>query len=318
MSKRRRTDEPTAEENPAEPPPPTRSEEFWLYDGNIVLQAGNVQFKVHKGFLARHSTIFETILSMPHTDDEPTVEECPVLKVHDEPEDIKNMLTAIYDKDHDTLSPLPFRVVASLVRLGKKYEMDSILRMGIARLKKEFPVHLFPWNFDRKLQAGASRIEGINTPAALVALIELALECDVLWVLPSAYYRCCMDMEATLFGGEAHQRLLEYQGKLAEAMSAELIENSKCTSKFAEGRDDSVPDPGRCASGLWALKPNVRLTDMTPHRRSDLLKEELCNPCIERIVRMSQKAMEEQWKNLPLFFDLPTWEELKREYDHFN
>lgn len=202
MSKRRRTDEPTAEENPAEPPPPTRSEEFWLYDGNIVLQAGNVQFKVHKGFLARHSTIFETILSMPHTDDEPTVEECPVLKVHDEPEDIKNMLTAIYDKDHDTLSPLPFRVVASLVRLGKKYEMDSILRMGIARLKKEFPVHLFPWNFDRKLQAGASRIEGINTPAALVALIELALECDVLWVLPSAYYRCCMDMEATLFGGE--------------------------------------------------------------------------------------------------------------------
>lgn len=38
---------------------------IWLGDGNIVIQADGVQFKVHQGYLARLSTIFSDVFSMP-------------------------------------------------------------------------------------------------------------------------------------------------------------------------------------------------------------------------------------------------------------
>ena len=42
----------------------TRSD-IWLEDGNIVLQAENMQFKVHRGLLARVSPVFADVFSVP-------------------------------------------------------------------------------------------------------------------------------------------------------------------------------------------------------------------------------------------------------------
>jgi hypothetical protein len=42
--------------------PPTQSEEAWFEDGNIIIQAQNVQFKVYKATLSRRSQIFADAL----------------------------------------------------------------------------------------------------------------------------------------------------------------------------------------------------------------------------------------------------------------
>ncbi|KAF6744277.1 hypothetical protein DFP72DRAFT_929612 [Ephemerocybe angulata] len=320
MLKRQRTDESPVEEQLVES---TRSEDFWFCDGSIVLQAENVQFKVHKGVLSRHSPIFETILSMPHTDDEPTVEECPVLNVHDDPKDVENMLTALYGKNHDSSNPLHFSIVASFVRLGTKYEIDSILKMGLARLQYEFPVTLLAWSFGRRLHTGPFCIQDVDSAAGRYAMIELALECDIPWVLPSAYYMCCLDLETTLFKLQdvarsktllqavprlcfkAHQALLEDQYRRAECMSAELLRNPDCTFRYREGRRDT-----RCRSALWC-KPGLELSDLDTWDRSELREEELCDSCIDTIANMSQIDMDTLWDRLPSFFQLPRWEVLK-------
>lgn len=75
----------------------TRSE-VWFDDGSVVLQAANVQFKVHRSVLCRHSSVFRDVFSMPHPRDEPTVDSCPVIHLQDSAEDLKHMLLALYDK----------------------------------------------------------------------------------------------------------------------------------------------------------------------------------------------------------------------------
>lgn len=71
--------------------------DFWFKDGNVILMAGNVAFKVHRGNLERHSEIFRDMLSIPQPPDAETFEDCPLIELHDSPMDLWHLLRAIYD-----------------------------------------------------------------------------------------------------------------------------------------------------------------------------------------------------------------------------
>lgn len=71
--------------------------DFWFKDGNLILMAGNVAFKVHRGNLERHSDIFRDMLSIPQPPDAETFEDCPLIELHDSPMDLWHLLRAIYD-----------------------------------------------------------------------------------------------------------------------------------------------------------------------------------------------------------------------------
>jgi hypothetical protein len=76
----------------------TQSSKFWFKDGNIILQVGTTRFKVHQGVLARHSPIFDDLFSMPQPEAvrAESGTECPLLVIHDHPEDIEFALEAFY------------------------------------------------------------------------------------------------------------------------------------------------------------------------------------------------------------------------------
>jgi len=91
----------------------TRSQRFWLEDGNVVLQAGGTQFKVHRGTLCRHSDVFKDMFSMPsppaEAEDDTRVEGCPVIQLHDPVKDVEQMLSALYGDRYascSTVNPL--------------------------------------------------------------------------------------------------------------------------------------------------------------------------------------------------------------------
>ena len=71
--------------------------EFWFSDGNVVLETGSTLFKVHRGQLARHSEVFESLFSVPIPDGEKHFEGCPVVELHDTPSDMFYFLRALYD-----------------------------------------------------------------------------------------------------------------------------------------------------------------------------------------------------------------------------
>lgn len=74
--------------------------DFWFSDGNMVLLAGNVAFKVHRGQLVRHSDIFHDMFSMPQPEGEDgqgLLDGCPWVELHDDASDVLHLLRALYD-----------------------------------------------------------------------------------------------------------------------------------------------------------------------------------------------------------------------------
>lgn len=67
---------------------PTRSEP-WFDDGNIILEAGAKQFRVHRRVLAASSKIFADMFSAPQpAQGDEVVDGCPVVKMSDDAEEL--------------------------------------------------------------------------------------------------------------------------------------------------------------------------------------------------------------------------------------
>lgn len=73
--------------------------DIWFVDGNIVLVAGGIAFKVHRGQLQRHSEVFRDLFSMPQPRDQEQalIDDCEWLELYDAPSDVLHLLSALYD-----------------------------------------------------------------------------------------------------------------------------------------------------------------------------------------------------------------------------
>lgn len=70
-----------------------------MEDGSIVLQAERTQFKVHRSVLARVSTVFSDVLSIPQPlEDKESIDGCPLLHLQDAAQDVHHMLSILYDQ----------------------------------------------------------------------------------------------------------------------------------------------------------------------------------------------------------------------------
>lgn len=79
-----------------------RSQDVWYDDGNVVIQAENIAFKVFRGILASNSTVFADMFSVPQPTNAAftgpdTYDSCPLVQIYDTPEDTKHFLKAIHD-----------------------------------------------------------------------------------------------------------------------------------------------------------------------------------------------------------------------------
>ncbi|KAJ6621859.1 hypothetical protein B0H10DRAFT_1713177, partial [Mycena sp. CBHHK59/15] len=57
----------------------------WFDDGNIILMAQNLAFKVYKGMLSQHSAVLRAMLETEVTE---IVEECPAIHLDDSTADL--------------------------------------------------------------------------------------------------------------------------------------------------------------------------------------------------------------------------------------
>ncbi|KAM5537271.1 hypothetical protein V8D89_009001 [Ganoderma adspersum] len=72
---------------------------FWYEDGNVILVAGNVEFRVFKGILADHSPVFKDMFALPQPDIAPSDNAvCPVVDITDSPSDLRHILRLIMPK----------------------------------------------------------------------------------------------------------------------------------------------------------------------------------------------------------------------------
>ena len=72
-----------------------RHAELWLEDGNIVLVAQNVGFRVYKGILTKQSPVFEDLFSAQETRADETYDGVPVVRLFDSPVDVGHLLRVL-------------------------------------------------------------------------------------------------------------------------------------------------------------------------------------------------------------------------------
>ncbi len=85
-----------------------RDAEFWFRDGNIVLVARDVDFRVYKGILADQSPVFDDMFSFPQPApftpprlelaSSSNTDACPFVHLSDSPEDLRHLLRVCIPK----------------------------------------------------------------------------------------------------------------------------------------------------------------------------------------------------------------------------
>lgn len=79
---------------PSEAPKPCP--EFWFHDGSIVLHVEDTLFRVHQTILSNHSEVFADLFAVPQPQVQEVIEGCHVVQVHDQIQDMHDLLDAIY------------------------------------------------------------------------------------------------------------------------------------------------------------------------------------------------------------------------------
>lgn len=69
---------------------------IWLDDGNIVLVAGGVAFRVHQSILSQNSEVFRDIFTLPQPIDAEKYEGRPVVHLTDSASDLVHILTITF------------------------------------------------------------------------------------------------------------------------------------------------------------------------------------------------------------------------------
>ncbi|KAJ7490871.1 hypothetical protein FB451DRAFT_1124430 [Mycena latifolia] len=180
-----------------QPGAPQRVQELWFEDGNLVIQAGNSQFRVYRGILAARSPVFQDMLSFPQPPDSELVDGCPIVRLTDAEAEITDFLKAIFVPEYFPAFPAPtkFHIVVGCLRLSHKYEVDYLRRRALIHLSSRYRTTLSEW--DARAYAvnldfsSAQRVMSWLAPPGdsfNICVVQLAREVDALWVLPVAFY----------------------------------------------------------------------------------------------------------------------------------
>ncbi|KAF7370392.1 BTB domain-containing protein [Mycena sanguinolenta] len=173
----------------------TRSD-LWFDDGNVVLQAEDIQFRVHWGVLALHSSFFHDLKALPQPADQPSVDDCPIVELSDAPDEVEYVLRALYVPSFLCQKRLSVPIISALLRLGRKYEFKDLFDSAVARLTSEFPTTVEEYDASGKFKT-IEWYDGVHFD-----IIALATENNILSVLPSACYRAVERYELSiLFDG---------------------------------------------------------------------------------------------------------------------
>ncbi|KAF7356504.1 BTB domain-containing protein [Mycena venus] len=324
---------PPAKRQRTEDAPITRSE-IWYSDGSVVLQAQSQQFRVHFSVLAQNSSFFRDMQALPQPPNQPTVDGCPVIELQDSVEDVRrgelcseargyckplNESRYGYSLVHVTSIVLTH----SIIRLGLKYDFRKLLDAAVERVMLECPTTLE--GYDSNLPYTPKSIIGHN--GFEHDMVTLVRENNILAALPCAYYRLIRYHTLnSIFDG-----VIRDDGTLASLTPIDQRQCSLSRNKIIATQNK----PGYTLGWLCGWKPTKLCDDVSEctKKKEDLirrcltslrvnaldkvtgflLRDVFCDACTDEVEELVDAGREKMWDDLPSFFDLPPWNELKND-----
>ncbi|KAJ7935062.1 hypothetical protein B0H13DRAFT_2262236 [Mycena leptocephala] len=291
-AKRQRTDEDE---------PITRSD-IWYEDGSVVLQARNTQFRVHWGVLAQHSSFFRDMQKLPQPPDQPNADGCPIVELQDDVADVEHLLRALYSSKFLFQPALSLAVIGALIRLGSKYEFQDILDFTVERLTFENPTTLEA--YDGRIPYTLTRIE--QYPGILFDIATLARENNIMSVLPCAFYRLLVTYTPMqLFDG-----IPRTDGTLASLTQVDLRRCILAREQLINAQYQPGYTWGGFDHGILLTHRNAPILESVPKGG---MTNSPTSPRLQRAIDLIVAGRKKIWDELPGFFDLPPWSELKND-----
>ncbi|KAI0345877.1 hypothetical protein BDW22DRAFT_1353483 [Trametopsis cervina] len=318
----------------------------WFEDGNIILLADSdestaVAFKVHRGVLARQSEIFQSLfeVAQPPPDSE-TIEQCPVIRMHDIPVELSNLIKALYDGPHGlNTEHLPgidsFFYVAGILRISTKYCIASLRSQAIRHLTQTWSYTLRGHDDMLNRALNTSEERGLSYPYVHpLHVLNLARAVDVQIIVPSALYFLSLYPLDDILRGDHPKLLVEHPSRPPSELNAQDLKSYTLmfqyrlqlvldfVRKTCGARTLSVKcaNEQRCRKGFAQLANRLSrewvMRTGPIHFMSQSINElngfqDVCTSCRVNFRKDVTKAREDAWMNLPLAIGLPPWDQLE-------
>ncbi|KAF7370408.1 BTB domain-containing protein [Mycena sanguinolenta] len=295
----------------------TMCSELWFSDGNVVLQAGNTQFRVHWGILAHNSLVFHEMQELLQPPEHPGIEGCPVVELSDDAEDVGYLLNALYTPTFHSQKTLSLPVLRALLRLGRKYGFKDLRDSAATRITTEYPTTL------QENDALPDSWETIEWYEGMIFdIVTLISENNILTALPLACYRAVqLTTIDDLFDGilkEDGTRASLSPGDLRRCLRARqklLVKQFEPGYTFGWARKWEFADcasPAVCDYSRETILANY-MEDYAIYAflKPDLNDYTFCVACTRHATDSMTAGRKKMWQELPKIFDLPRWSELK-------
>ncbi|KAJ7039779.1 hypothetical protein C8F04DRAFT_1084798 [Mycena alexandri] len=282
--------------------------EIWYSDGSVVLQVQNTQFRPH---------------------DQPTIDGCPVIELQDSVKDVEYLLKALYNPDLFNNKAIPFAYIASFVRLGRKYEFRNLFNIAVERLAFENPTTLKEYDAlidTLKLAAGHSTTRIVDYRGIRQDTLTLARENGLLAILPCAYFRVVLRGAADIFkstlqpdGTTSHLSCTDHRicaVGLEKVLATQFRPDSLLGWVILWKPTDGCKSVSTCQSWRDSFLPRIlSLAGSKVYSLSVMSFEDaqLCESCQEQAKPALIAGRTKFWEDLPSFFDLPPWSELRND-----
>ncbi|TFK84824.1 hypothetical protein K466DRAFT_210506 [Polyporus arcularius HHB13444] len=167
----------------------TRDADYWFEDGNIILVSENVSFKVYRGLLAEHSSVFRSMLDVGQGTHNPAevVDGCPVVPLYDSPNDLRGLFRIIFPlKKNLKFSnwKVDIDFICAIIRLDHKYELKGLYDQAMSYLTTYYTTSFDDW------VEGRNATEWRPEPIHAIGAVNLARLTNTTTILPLAYYIC--------------------------------------------------------------------------------------------------------------------------------
>ncbi|GJE88559.1 hypothetical protein PsYK624_046420 [Phanerochaete sordida] len=323
----------------AAPGIPERSKDLWLEDGNVIIAARDMAFRVHASVLVRRSEVFKVLLGGTALAQlREKYERCPVLRVEDDSRVLHDMLQVLYDGGNsDWLNskrpPIPYAEFRALAAIALKYQVKEIIDEAVFRLSRMFPTDdMYSW--DPNLEP-----DGANTPITMddadcIDALRLARLLGMHASLPLVFYACCdLLAPADLLAG-VHFPGAPEPVRLSDA-DLRTVLDALDTLQAASARKwralpelaamfSSAPPPGCTArvqcrrafdtlsfaaidAGLYRDCGPVDPADWWLENEQTRLGVRMCKACGEKLRKTIDERREEVWQKLGTIFGVEDW-----------
>lgn len=311
---------------------PIRSTKAWLPDGNVILQAESMMFKVHRSVLSRHSSVFADMFAMPQP--ATTIQDGePVVPLQNSALDIETMLETMYGhrcahsvgwviyagssrRGSSNLhsSRVPFSWAASIIRMGRKYMIDEFLRLGMDRINYECPSTLEEFRTQRQSFTQFDGYRGLD-----IDIVNFLEEMGPDYRNPIAYYMVAYVNINRIVEGQNREDgsradLLPYVKIRVLAGRARLLQTQiRALCVWDEAIKGVCNDRDHCKS-REAFLDMVTTEDIEASEEllvgwQGVMNEDyhLCDPCDLAGRLTFERCGPPMWAELPSYFDLPGW-----------